>query len=706
MAEIRSDERSQLRSAFENNTDHVHVYGEPGIGKSTLVEQTLDGPLASVADGRITVREMFTPELVEKEALEELRDLASTKDEAQSRTAGWSISIPLPGIGGGGGGRTLDERERDIHKLQSLSEGFEKRAILWMDDVQKIAEKQRTVRDCIAALSDALPESITLVTSGRTPLRCADTTIELQPLSAEETGVFLRSTFPDLPDETTKEIHEQVDGHPYSLELLVEAADSPEDLELPEGDVYSFIEDEYLDTLSRDEERFVRQTSPLTDLDESLCAAVVSDVDRTAVRQILTSLRHNAVIRVIDRNDTGERIYSMHDLLQRNLYNRLDNEEELHRRAFQYYVRDVIDSTTKPELAVLTNFGSGIFAQHHLQKIYDGEPAVEDVQTELDQLGLTIEERRLVLHWLVTYVFDSPESRAELMRAETTALMQRIKAEADVSQPHSVLIQLYLDALPSILETDTDSTPIINQEGYHDELMEEVRSFEWDDADPESIQFFEDLVSASIHGAALATATSAEDGNPEPHKQQLIAIIERYGLEAEIAREVHALTREFFEETLPGFDIESSLDTVLEDQVGDAFDSGSIRKNLQTLQDTMPNLLLSMLSAGLEKTLAESDDVFEYFSAVEQALSDAENPLFVAFWTRLCAQIYTVLGPNGERADYFEDRFERARERRIEYEQSLETPLLEIEADELLPDEQFANADSETDLEELVDFDS
>ena len=234
--------------------------------------------------------------------------------------------------------------------------------------------------------------------------------------------------------------------------------------------------------------------------------------------------------------------------------------------------------------------------------------------------------------------------------------------------------------------------------------MEDVRAIEWDDVPPESVRFFEDLVSASVHGGALATASKAEDCQPETHKEQLIAIVERYGVEEGIAREVATLTQEFLNETLPGFNIESSLDPVFEDLVADTFGSGSTRKNLQTLQDTIPNTLLSVISAGIEKKLAESEEIFEYCSAVEQALSDAQNPLFAAFWSRLCGQIYTVFGPNGERAAHFEERFGRTRERRIKYEQSLENPIIEIEENELLFGNEFAEADADTELEELVDF--
>lgn len=703
MVGLRDDDRSQLVSAYENEADHVHIYGEPGIGKSTLAEKTFDGLLSDVPDSRTTVRETYTPEIVEKEVLEELRNLTSKSSELLSRTSGWSFS--LSGLGfGGGAGRSTDERARDIHKIQSLSEGFDQRAVLWLDDVQKISDKRSSRQDCITELSGALPESITFVTSGRTPLQSADVEIELEELSIEGTDTFLRHTFPGLAEETVEEIHDRVDGHPYFLDLLLGAADSPEDLDLPEGDVYSFIEDEYLDTLSPGEERFVRQTSLLTELDESICATVVSDADRATIRQTLDSLRQKAVIRAIDRNDAGERIYSMHDLFRKHLYQRLDNEDELHRRAFEYYVRDSLERTTDPKFAPLTTVGSAIFARLHLHEIYDGEPTVEEVQTELNHLELTLQERQVVLHGIATHLLDSSERSAKLMQAETTAIMEQISAEADVSEPQFVFIQFYLDMFRTISSEDAAGTPVLHRDGYHDELMEEIRSIEWEDADTESIQFFEDIVSASVHTAALATATKAEDAHPKRHKEQLFAITERYGLEAELVREVVALTQEFFEETLPGFDVESAIDPVVEDLFSDAFDSGSTRKNLQAVQDTVPDVLLSLAEVGIRKALSDSEEIFEYCSSVEQVLSDAENPLFVAFWARFCAQIYTVLGPNEERADYFETRFEQAREQRIRYEDPLENPLIEVEEDNLLPEEEFADADAETGLQELVDF--
>lgn len=704
MAGIRDDERSRLESAVESNTDHVHVYGEPGIGKSTLVKQTLDGALMEILDSRITVRKTFSPETVEKEVLEELRELTSTKDELQSRTAGGGLSFSIPGLGGLGGSRTRDERERDIHKLEALAAKIDRQAILWLDDVHKIADDRTEVQDCIEGLSDNLPETMTLLTSGRIPLTNANTTIELAPLSPSETKDFLCRTFPNIAENTTDSIHEQVDGHPYFLDLLMSAADSPDDLDLPEGEVYRFIEDEYLATLSPEEERLLRQTSVLTEFDESICTAVVPDFDPATIRQTLDALRDETVIRVIDRTETGERIYSMHDRFQKYLYDRLDNEAELHRRAFQYYVRNAIERTTDPKFAPLTTVGSGIFAQLHLQGIYDGDPTVAEVEDELDRLDLSLEERRLALHGIVTYLFDSPDSRAELMRAETRTLMEQIQAEKDVSELQSISIQLYMDVFRSVVGADAEGTPNLHKEGYYDELLEDIRAIEWEDADSTSVQFFEDVVSATVHGVAIATATQTKDGKRGHHEERLFKIASRYGLGEDIAREVASLTREFLDETLPRFDIDSTLDAMFDDVVGDAFDSGSTRKNLREFQEAMPNTLLAIVSTVIETKLAESEEIFEYSTSVEQALSNAENPLFVAFWTRLWEQIYTVLGPNGERASHFETQFERAKERRIEYETTLANPCIEIEQDELLLEAEFAEADAETELQELVDF--
>jgi len=80
---------------------------------------------------------------------------------------------------------------------------------------------------------------------------------------------------------------------------LADIKDPAAAIEVPEEDIRDYIEEEYLEALGGDEERFLQATSPLTELDEYVCSAVLADedgFDQVGVRRLLRGLNKRVIV--------------------------------------------------------------------------------------------------------------------------------------------------------------------------------------------------------------------------------------------------------------------------------------------------------------------------------------------------------------------------------------------------------------------------
>ncbi|RDZ51615.1 hypothetical protein C5B91_21165 [Haloferax sp. Atlit-10N] len=223
------------------------------------------------------VREDYTTTSLSQELLYEARDAVGTLRTLFNEVTGFSL-----GAGPVSAGVSTDDRARHLRKLASLSESVReyKRLIFLVDDIHKLGNSEVT-RDFLRELSSNLGENVHLITAGRLTYDDAEYSVHLETFSREQTSNYLRQEYPDVDDETVDGVYEKLEGHPYYLGLLRETASNDTTFELPEKDTLDFIENAYLDSMSEDEEEFIRKTAGLAELDAEICSAVLDDMNRT-----------------------------------------------------------------------------------------------------------------------------------------------------------------------------------------------------------------------------------------------------------------------------------------------------------------------------------------------------------------------------------------------------------------------------------------
>lgn len=237
MSRMREDDFYSVLRAVDNGVQTIHISGQPGVGKSTFLED-LEDELSEWYRTRILyVREGNSPTSLSQDLLYEARDAVGTLRSLFNGVTGGSL-----GAGPISAGVSTDDRARHLRKLATLSESVDEynRLIFLVDDIHKLDNAEVT-RDFLRELSSTLGESVHLITAGRLTYDDAEYTVHLETFSREQTSNYLRQEYPDVDDETVDGVYEKLEGHPYYLSLLREAADSDSTFELPEEDARSFI---------------------------------------------------------------------------------------------------------------------------------------------------------------------------------------------------------------------------------------------------------------------------------------------------------------------------------------------------------------------------------------------------------------------------------------------------------------------------------
>ncbi|MFC4359241.1 AAA family ATPase [Halobium salinum] len=334
---------------INNGVGHIHIAGEPGIGKTTTLHQIA----AAVDDGyNVDIRNIRpNHELTDlfREINHALFDrLPDDLTEEGRQLTGISVG-PVGGV-------SWDSDAADVKRPQSghrdilrrLAAAFpdDQRLLICVDDVHELGDDDRAIRGAMEEAADALPPNVLLVTAGRLTYQSLDTSVCLDTFTEEQTAQLLRNAFEDITDVQIHDIHNQVDGHPLYLGLLIDSNDDSTSLNLPDNDVFREIEQRYLQSLSPDERRLLRATAPLSELNEAICTYVLPegfDLDRIDVADILDSLSNRIIVQTIGRTHNGLRIFKVHDVFRDFLKSRWDHTEETEQKAFQYYAETVIE---------------------------------------------------------------------------------------------------------------------------------------------------------------------------------------------------------------------------------------------------------------------------------------------------------------------------------------------------------------------------
>ena len=681
MPRIREDEFYAALQAVDNGVQSVHISGQPGVGKSTFLEQ-LEEELSEWYRTRVLyVRKGNTPTTLSQDLLIEARDAVGTLSALINKATGMSV-----GISPASAGVSTDDRARHLRKLASLSESVNeyKRLIFFVDNVHKLDEPEVT-RDFLRELSSTLGENVHLITAGRLSFDDADYTVHLETFSREETANYFQEEHPDVDDETIDGVYEKLDGHPYYLGLLREAAGDDGTFEIPKEDTRDFIERAYLDSMSEAEEEFIRKTAGLGELDEDICSAVLDDVSRTHARRTLDSLSTKAVVQELGRSeDTGDRVFKVHDLFQEFLYEQLENPEKLHRAAFQYYAEKLYDEVEGSEATMLEGFVYGLLGNAHLQEIYNGDSEVEQFREEVDRLEFEPHERLQFMFGYTPYA-PTPEDQSATLLAleldEYTGWIRSLEPEDDGEEIKLEFAGVLFDLMRATVRPSTDVEFDDSSVEIYESTLQRVEDFDFvaffDEDEQDTAQIIPDMLRLCIHVSAHRDLEEGE--HDSGHLTAAYDVLERYGLNRVAVEGFIDNCRELAEEYEAGEQAEEMIEGQMEEFFGQFDQDDATRNTLIRMQSDLYSELMKLANSAFTAMISESDRLLEFIHECGDSLEQADNPFFVAAWYSFAAHVYRMFAPNADSTRELEEAAQHYAEVRMEYEEDLDNSIYEIE---------------------------
>ena len=371
-ASVDRPEKEIIIQYIDESKSIIHIFGQPGVGKTTTLNHIQEQCAEDVAFKRQNIRANHDLNEIFRVIHHSLFDaLPEEKKEDGRKLMGGSISTPV-----GGGGLSFGTEEAEASRAQleyrdSLEDlgallPDEQTLHICIDDVHELSDNEREIIGAIEEAGELLPSNAVLITAGRLSWDDLETSVSLSMFTGEQTVSFLQEIFPRAGAEEALQIHERLGGHPMYIGLLAESNSGGELPEIPEHEVQEEIEERYLEFLDPDERRLLLATAPLEELNEDVCTQVVPeeyDFDQVTVSDILESLSTRTVVQEIGRNADSLKIFRVHDVFREYLQDRSSQVEASRRRACAYFAEKLIrsadeKSTMETEVEYVTSLAN------------------------------------------------------------------------------------------------------------------------------------------------------------------------------------------------------------------------------------------------------------------------------------------------------------------------------------------------------------
>lgn len=397
----REDVQEQIAQRLDGDDTLFHVAGEPGVGKTFLLDWVEDEfgdeyPIQRVELGS----HRSIPIVAQKIYRTIISDIPESVKKGDREVTGVSGSA---GAVGGGLSWTrnppdwAEDRFEYIEALDQMADhvpGGHTRLIC-LDDVHNVDDDEEKIKDALVEIAEVLGPEITLLSAGRLQFAGQVPVTRLSTFSEAQSVKLLTNEVPEMEPATARELHDRLGGHPYYLGLLADIEDPASAIEVPEEEIHDYIEVEYLDALTRDEERFLQATSSLTELNEHVCSSVMADEDRfdqVGVRRLLRGLNRRVIVQ--DRGDSpdGTTRYAIHDKFREFLLRQEPAPGEIHAAAFNFYADQLQSQLASDGIDFEQGTHSTTLCTHHLSALIELQ---DQQQTVADFLEIALGEEGL-----------------------------------------------------------------------------------------------------------------------------------------------------------------------------------------------------------------------------------------------------------------------------------------------------------------------
>lgn len=666
---VRRSETDLLHQHLQEPGSWVHIDGERGIGKSTLLTTVAQELPDTVRVHRLNLHQQETNEHVLQRIHDALLDGLGRLGRFRLGALSYSGAVGIPGlqVGVSWSGQS---NQAPISQLEEVARRLSDKQpiVVLVDDVHRAYEEPAHLVDAFRRIREVLPDNVTLVTAGRTNIG-ADAgeppqRLTLGALSLAESRELFEDAGEEVDEETLKRLHHALEGHPFYLALLAESGLSGDAVEIPQPKIRRAVERLYLDTLGVEEERFLVQTSPLTELEEELVAAVLPDRDRVEVRRLLKKLRDKAVVRSMTVRATQGEVLVVHDILRQVLYELHEDPDSVHRRAVWFYSGSLAGIEGEDQRAwALESIVDGFLARAHLYEITGDGPSWEAVAEEVRGLDLPpLHEVFYVFCYGGLFLEDTPDEWVHLVSWSLGRLEARID-DAVEDEDNRDLVRLGTTLARGWLSLHGEDPDLERATGLFEEgRSQAARLAERKETDDLRRAWFVDLVTLTTE---LLLATEREDQGGS--REGMYHVLAKYGLEEDVARTVVEDVRSFLARDDVVEQVEKQFDARISDIAENSLQGRVTRTTLSNVVEQMGGEVRDVTVDLPRQLPAVWEEALDIVHTCGEELERASNPLYAYLWYTLFHNLLDLFTEDAL-ALVFEERAERFRALREEYE--------------------------------------
>ena len=669
---IRKERAEQVVSKISDDQKSVHVYGIPGMGKSEFLN-TIQRRLSPEFDIiRVTVHLQDDPNVLYQDLLTHVHNEAPFLTSSRNKVTGLSAGFGPISFGG-----SYNDQKRSINKIEELlSDWGTPSLVVIVEDIDKLDQSDSVTRDIIKELDSVFSkEEVPVITSGE----IGDTPIEefhLNTFTEGQTREFLENKFPDPSGEDIRYLHRLVEGHPLYLKMIADSADTLENVDLPEEQVYDNIEELYLRNLSSEELGFLRRSAPLPQLDPDICSRVLEEFDKDQCTKLLESLANKVIVRNENRADRGYRVYHIHNLFRQVLLERLDNEDEIRRAAFverASIISDILQEGTDEDVLHRISPHT-MLASKHIESLYDSVTA-EVVYNELSKSDLTVIGRGFISILILTTAGpDEVGKAAELTHNDFCEKLSEIEELNSTQKQLIISVSEYLVGKLDNNSIKDKSLTEISISGDMEELPDEDEFLESADLD----------ISPKQQQKLLNSYTNLkyfffrdEPYSKDKYRKLLEGTISNFGISPDLIIELAETCTSVLEKSDAGEELAELIESRFEDISEQIYKQSAGFSDFYLARDIGIDLGNEVVQEFLNKQVIEDGIIINMAIEGGEVLEKAENPIFAVIWYSLFSALVLDRDVDSSASEILLERQQKAIDRREEFEEKVSDPIIE-----------------------------
>jgi len=319
----------------------------------------------------------------------------------------------------------------------------------------------------------------------------------------------------------------------------------------------------------------------------------------------------------------------------------------------------------------------------HLKEIYDGNPEIEQLRKEIDQLEFEPQAR---LQFIFGYAFyaptpeDQPDALLALEFDEYTEWIRGLEPEDDGEKLKIELFSMIFDLMRASFRTNAEISFEESSVEIYESTLQRIEEFDFiaffDESEQETARIIPDILRVCVHVSAHRDLYEVDD---EKHLIAAYGVLEKYGLNREAVKSFLDSCHKLAEEYEGSEQAEEMIDGQIEQYFAQFDEDDTTRNTLIRMQSDLYSEMMELANSAFTAMVSESDRLLEFIFECGDSLEQADNPFFVAAWYSFAAHVYRMFAPNADPTKKLEEAAKHYAEIRMEYEEELDNPIYEIE---------------------------